>query len=143
MPDLRYLKIPKSVAVVVDGEHWSFVRCFTYIGDTHPAFASGAGLKDYVRVLAKLESAQEDDVVTLDEADMRLVQTALMSPPNGYIPELTPNGVANGKPFRLPPRTFITYVNAVSDDATKNPPEAKEINGVAAKVLPAPAPQAL
>jgi hypothetical protein len=138
MAELRYLTIPKSIAFVVNGEKWSWLLCLTYVGDMHPLCAAGAGLRNYARVLMKFEGKKEGDVVALDEADWQLVRDIFESPPAGYIPQNLRD--ESKELIHLPPRVFLSYLEAVSDEATKTKP-VSTANGVAALPVPAAAPE--
>jgi len=151
MANLRYILIPASVSVSVNQARWSFLHCFVHVIDRHPSFnQTGTGVRAAARVMALVTDNQgrflkkEGDVITLDQADWQMVQAAFEEPAAGYIPgPLTDDA---GVPINVPARSFVTYIEAVSDEATKNHPAPTAVplggiaeNGVAVPV-PAPAP---
>jgi hypothetical protein len=142
MAELRYLTIPKNVDVVVHlgttRGAWSFVDSVAHVVDSHPIFnQSGQGIRAGIRILDKLKGRKEGEVVTLDEVDWKLLHEAFETSAAGFIPPLTAPG-ADGvfRPMPLGARTFLPYIDAVSDEATKKVPDTHAVtNGVA---LPLP-----
>jgi hypothetical protein len=138
MAELRYLTIPKSVDVVVNSEPWSFVKSACYVVDGHRSFnETGTGVRAGARIIDKLQGRKEGDVVTFDEADWKLLNEAFETPAASYVPVLEVDGPKGQKiPWVVSPRTFIPYLDAVTDQATKKLPDTHVVtNGV---VLPLP-----
>jgi hypothetical protein len=138
MAELRYLTIPKSVDVFVEAVAWAFGKSAEHVVDCHPIFnQSGQGIRAGIRIIDKLKGRKEGEVVTLDEADWKLLHEAFETSAAGFIPPLTapgPDGVY--RPMVLGARAFLPYIDAVSDEATKKVPDTHAVtNGVA---LPMP-----
>lgn len=141
MADLRHITIPNSVNFKIGDVVYTFVLCASYIINSDPKFnATGTGIRAGARILGKLESAKEGDTFTLDQADWKLLNEAFEAPAQGYImPGLGSEDPKTGEfiPARIAGRTWLPYIDAVSDEATKTAPkvEAKQLNGADAKAL--------
>lgn len=135
MAALRYIQIPENLNIVVDEVVWSFVRCLVYVVDTHPSFnQTGSGVRVGARILELFDGKNEKDVVTLDQADWKMLETAFDTPAAGYIPTINLNHKDGRKePYAVPGRAFLRYLDAVSDEATQKMPQSKTANGVEVK----------
>lgn len=140
MADLRHIQIPTSVSITINKAQWSFLHCLTHVVDGHPSFnQTGTGVRAAARIMGLIVDKEgkflkkEGDVLTLDQADWQMVHVAFETPSSGYVPgPLTDD---NGRLLCVPARSFVTYIEAVSDEATKALPKAKT-NGVVESAAP-------
>jgi hypothetical protein len=141
MADLRHVTIPKSIQFMVNRAPWSFYRCVEHVIGSDQRFnSSGAGIRAGIRILGKIEGKPDGHTEPFDQADWKLLHDAMETPSAGWV---FPLGMKNEQtgvevPLNVPGRTFLSYVDAVSEEATRKPPEkdAKSMNGVDAKPMP-------
>ncbi len=114
---MRYITIPPSVGLQVNGEPWTFTCCVRHVVNSHALFnQSGPGIRASIRVLDAFEKCNEPGkTVELQEEDWRLLQMAMEGSP--LVPDLADDA---GRKLICPGRTFITYLEAVSDEATRS-----------------------
>jgi hypothetical protein len=113
---------------------WTHVRSIGWVVNTAKQFNdTGQGIRASIRVLAEVEGKDAGDVVELEQDDWRLLHEAFEAPAQGFCPPLEQ---------KIPGRMFLTYIDALSDEATKSKPKpkAEATNGVSADVEAAPAP---
>lgn len=145
MAELRYLTIPKNVDVYINRKPYEFVQCVIYVIDRHPVFSQTAsGIRAAARIIGLLDGKKVGDVVVLDQADWSLLNQAFESPfvaPNetsdlALIPPLVGDG---GAKVFIAPRSFVPYLDAVSDEATKKIPDSHAMTNGVPLPLPPPA----
>lgn len=126
MGQLRYVTIPEHAQVVLNSEPWSFIQCFTWVMNAHPSFnGNGAGIRASVRLVQAFDGKKPGDVVTLDDADWKLLHEAFESPALGLIPPGLEQTMPDGskRAFVVEGRRFMGYLDAVGDEQTKQAPK--------------------
>lgn len=136
MAELRHVQIPKSIEFVVNGEKWTFAKCAAHVFDAHPLFSKGSGVIAAARILSKIEAAKELEDVALDQSDWKLGHDAFESPATGYIFALSVKKEdGSTEQVTIPPRAFISYILAWSDETTRKPHAQKSMNGTEVPAL--------
>jgi hypothetical protein len=148
MAELRYITIPADVPAEdispIDGEAWSWARCVEYVIHKDSRFNdNGEGIRAGAWILRQLKQVSDGktvwlkkagDELPIDQPYWRLLHEAMEKPlqhfldprwrcaylPPVHLPVPQADGSIAHVPAECPPGvTFLSYIDAVSDDATK------------------------
>jgi hypothetical protein len=129
----NYVTIPKTVEdVIINGAPFSFHASARYVIEKDPRFNNtGEGIRAGIEILSDLKDApNEGDVAVLRPEHRKLLSMCFEAPetPNKRI---CPGGFQqrfDGSLERVDPpgATFISYLDAVSDENTSKKPEPKK-----------------
>ena len=122
---MRYVIVPEPLALFAGQLRYPLAKCVEYVVDNDQAFQKPASkIREAQRILTAFEV--EGNVVELKDDDWASLNKAFEEPAAGYGSFGIAGKDAAGNAFReelkVPARTFLPFVDAISE-AKNSPPE--------------------